>query len=55
VEGECIGVFLPVEVKKYYKIRDPKKDSILSLWLSYMRNITPTSYYLPGGGRIRNY
>jgi hypothetical protein len=25
VEGECIGVFLPVEVKKYYKLRDPEK------------------------------
>jgi hypothetical protein len=21
-EGECVGVFLPVEVQKYYKLRD---------------------------------
>jgi hypothetical protein len=24
-EGECVGVFLPVEVQKYYKLRDPEE------------------------------
>jgi hypothetical protein len=24
-KGECVGVFLPVEVQKYYKIRDPEE------------------------------
>jgi hypothetical protein len=24
-EGECVGVFLLVEVQKYYKLRDPKE------------------------------
>jgi hypothetical protein len=23
--GECVGVFLPVEVQKYYKLRDPEE------------------------------
>jgi hypothetical protein len=25
VEGECIVVFLPVEIQKYYKLKDPKE------------------------------
>jgi hypothetical protein len=25
VEGECVGVFLLIEVQKYYKLRDPKE------------------------------
>jgi hypothetical protein len=24
-EGECVGVFLPIEVQNYYKLRDPKE------------------------------
>jgi hypothetical protein len=24
-EGECVGIFLPVEVQKYYKLRDPEE------------------------------
>jgi len=24
-EGECVGVFLPIEVQKYYKLRDPEE------------------------------
>lgn len=24
-QGECVGVFLPTEVQKYYKLRDPKE------------------------------
>jgi hypothetical protein len=24
-KGECVGVFLPVEVQKYYKLRDRKE------------------------------
>jgi hypothetical protein len=23
--GECVGVFLPIEVQKYYKLRDPEE------------------------------
>jgi hypothetical protein len=24
-QGECVGVFLPMEVQKYYKLRDPEE------------------------------
>jgi len=24
-EGECVGIFLPVKVQKYYKLRDPEE------------------------------
>jgi hypothetical protein len=34
--GECVGVFLPVEVQKYYKLRDPEErlntDFIVKLY-----------------------
>jgi hypothetical protein len=24
-QGECVGVFLPIEVQKFYKLRDPEE------------------------------
>jgi hypothetical protein len=36
-EGKCVGVFLSVEVQKYYKLRDPKErlNTDFDLFLSF--------------------
>jgi hypothetical protein len=44
VEGECVGVFLPVEVQKYYKLRDPEERLNTDLWSNFMSIMTPTGY-----------
>jgi hypothetical protein len=33
--GECVGVFLPVEVHNYYKLRDPEKHLRIDFFIKF--------------------